>query len=324
MKMKDEKQIGEKSGAFPSKFKSFNEGGVLVALILLCLVIGVINPVFVDGKNLIKVLRQFSAVGIIAVGGAFVIATGGIDLSVGSFMAFGAVGTSMLISSGIEPILALLIMLAISVTMGLISGLIIVKLSLNPFIVTLAMMYIVSGITYLISNGVPIPFNNYLNFLGGNLATIPVSIFVMLIVMVIGHIVLSKTEYGRNVLAVGGNANAAKLSGIKVDKIKCSVYAMTAALSCLTGVISAANLNSGDVSTGSGYELSVIAACVIGGCSLSGGEGSIMGVFFGAAILGVIKNGFVLLRISASWQTITIGAVIILACTLDQLKRKQK
>ncbi|MEA4895577.1 MAG: ABC transporter permease [Oscillospiraceae bacterium] len=324
--MKSIKQTspGIENRSLIGRFKNFNEGGVLLALVLLCLVIGIFNPVFFSGKNLIKVLRQFSAVGIIAVGGAFVIVTGGIDLSVGSFMAFGAVGTSMLISSGVEPVLALLIMLALSAIMGLLSGLAIVKLSLNPFIVTLSMMYVVSGITYLISNGIPIKFNNYLNFLGGSWANIPVSIFVMLIIMVIGHILLSKTEYGRKVFAVGGNANAAKLSGIKVEKIKCSVYAMTALLGCLTGIISAANLNSGDVSTGSGYELSVIAACVIGGCSLSGGEGTILGVFFGAAVLGVIKNGFVLLKIPASWQTITIGLVIILACTLDQLKRRNK
>ena len=142
--------------------------------------------------------------------------------------------------------------------------------------------------------------------------------------MVIGHIVLSKTEYGRNVFAVGGNERAARLSGINVSRIKCSVYVMTAVLAALTGVITCANLNSGDVSTGSGYELNVIAACVIGGCSLDGGKGSILGVFIGAAILGVIKNGFVLLRIPASWQSITIGIVIILACILDQMNHKKK
>ncbi|MDO4343535.1 MAG: ABC transporter permease [Eubacteriales bacterium] len=314
----------KKTNSITKLFDSFSEGGVLVALVVLCIVIGCINPVFFSLKNVIKVLRQFSSIGIIAVGGAFVIVTGGIDLSVGSFMAFGAVGTAKLVSMGVEPVLALLIMLALSALCGLLSGIIIVKLSLNPFIVTLAMMNIISGATYLISNGIPIAFNNYLNFLGGDAAGIPVAIFVMLIIMVLGHVVLSKTEYGRKVFAVGGNAKAAKLSGINVHKVKCSVYAMTAALACLTGIITCANLSSGDVSTGSGYELNVIAACVIGGCSLDGGQGSILGVFIGAAILGVIKNGFVLLRIPASWQTITIGIVIILACVLDQINRKKK
>ena len=215
-------------------------------------------------------------------------------------------------------------MLVIAGGCGLISGIIIVKMSLNPFIVTLAMMNIISGVTYLISNGIPIAFDNYLNFLGGEAAGIPVAIYVMLIIMVIGHIILSKTEYGRKIFAVGGNEKAAKLSGINVHKVKCSVYAMTAMLASLTGVITCANLNSGDVSTGSGYELNVIAACVIGGCSLDGGQGSVLGVFIGAAILGVIKNGFVLLRIPASWQTITIGVVIILACILDQINWKKR
>lgn len=317
-------QSNKKQNSFLKRFSSFNEGGVLIALLLLCLVIGFMNPVFFTGNNIIKVLRQFSAIGIIAVGGALVIVTGGIDLSVGSFMAFGAVGIAKLISMGVEPALALILILAGSALCGLLSGIAIVKLNLNPFIVTLAMMNIISGVTYLFSNGIPISFNNYLNFLGEEFLTIPVAIFVMLIVMVIGHIVLSKTEFGRKVFAVGGNARAAKLSGINVDKVKCSVYAMTAALACLTGIITCANLSSGDVSTGSGYELNVIAACVIGGCSLDGGQGSILGVFIGSAILGVIKNGFVLLRIPASWQTITIGLVIILACTMDQLKRRKK
>lgn len=306
------------------KFAGFNEGGVLIALIFLCAVIGSLNPVFFKTKNLINVLRQISAIGIISVGGALVIITGGIDLSVGSFMGFGAVGIAKLVSMGLEPILALVVILLISLFIGLISGLVIVNLNINPFIVTLAMMNIVTGITYLISNGIPISFNNYLNFLGKSWGTIPTSVFVMITAMFIGHVVLTKTEYGRKLFAVGGNMRAARLSGIKVRSVKCSVYAVTAVLASLAGIISAATLNSGDVSTGSGYELTVIAACVIGGCSLDGGEGSILGVFIGAAILGVIRNGFVLLRISASWQTITIGIVIILACTLDQIKRKNK
>ena len=310
--------------AFLKKISGFGEGGVLLALIVLCVVIGCVNPVFFSLKNVIKVLRQFSSIGIIAVGGAFVIVTGGIDLSVGSFMAFGAVGIAKLVSMGVDPFLALVLILFLAGICGLISGVIIVNMNLNPFIVTLAMMNVISGATYLISNGIPISFNTYLNFLGGNIGEIPVAIFVMLIIMVIGHIVLSKTEYGRNVFAVGGNERAARLSGINVSRIKCSVYVMTAVLAALTGVITCANLNSGDVSTGSGDELNVIAACVIGGCSLDGGKGSILGVFIGAAILGVIKNGFVLLRIPASWQSITIGIVIILACILDQMNHKKK
>lgn len=314
----------KKEKAFLKKISGFGEGGVLLALIVLCIVIGCVNPVFFSLKNVIKVLRQFSSIGIIAVGGAFVIVTGGIDLSVGSFMAFGAVGVAKLVSMGVDPFLALVLILILAGICGLISGVIIVNMNLNPFIVTLAMMNVISGATYLISNGIPISFNTYLNFLGGNIGEVPVAIFVMLIIMVIGHIVLSKTEYGRNVFAVGGNERAARLSGINVSRIKCSVYVMTAVLAALTGVITCANLNSGDVSTGSGYELNVIAACVIGGCSLDGGKGSILGVFIGAAILGVIKNGFVLLRIPASWQSITIGIVIILACILDQMNHKKK
>ncbi len=318
-----EKEMLKKKTFSLRKLTDFNEGAVLLALIALCIVIGCINPTFFTIKNIVKVLRQISAIGIISVAGAFVIVTGGIDLSVGSFMAFGAVGIAMLVSLGTPPILALLIILAAAAAFGLLNGLVIVKIELNPFIVTLAMMNVISGITYLFSNGIPIHFDTYLNFLGSDFLDIPISIFIMLAIMVIGHIILSKTEYGRKVFAVGGNEKAAKLSGINVHKIKCSVYIMTAVLACLAGVITCANLNSGDVSTGSGYELNVIAACVIGGCSLEGGRGSIVGVFIGAAILGVIKNGFVLLRIPASWQTITTGIVIIIACIMDQLSRRK-
>ena len=310
--------------SFLKKIGGFNEGAVLLALIILCIIIGLINHRFFTVNNFIKVLRQISSVGIIAVGGAFIIVTGGIDLSVGAMMGLGAVGIASLVSAGMPPVLALIVILCVGALFGLANGQIVVGLGLNPFIVTLATMNIIQGVTYLISNGIPIKFDNYLNFLGGSLGQVPVSIIVMIIIMIIGHIVLSKTEYGRKVLAVGGNSQAAKLSGINVNKVKCSVYIMTSVLSALAGVISCANLNSGDVSTGSGYELDVIAACVIGGCSLEGGRGTIPGVFIGAAILGVIKNGFVLLRIPASWQTIVTGIVIIAACVMDQMSRKKR
>ena len=304
-------------------FGRFNEAGAFIALVALCLIIGCINPVFFSAKNLINVLRQFSFIGIIAVGGAFVIITHGIDLSVGSFMGFGAVFFAFLCETGVEPILALVIVLIVGGLMGCVNGLGVVTLGLNPFIITLGTQYIVKGITYLISGGLPIKFDNYMSWMGGQWFEVPVSIYIMLAVMVVGAIVLSKMEYGRKVFAVGGNARAAKLSGIKVGKVQVSVYAATAVLACLAGMISCANLGSGDVSTGSGMEMNVITACVIGGVSLDGGQGSILGVFIGAAILGVIKNGFVLLMIPSAWQTIAIGAFLVLACTLDQLKRRR-
>ena len=305
-------------------FMRFDEGGALLMLIAMCLLVGVINPMFFSAKNVINVLRQFSYIGIVAVGGTFVLITGGIDLSVGSLMGFGAVGCAWMCANGVEPILAVFIMLVAGGLLGALQGYTAVKLKLNPFIVTLGGQYIIKGMTLLISGGLPVRFDNYMNWLGSQWLTIPVSIYVMLIIMIVGHIVLSKTDYGRKIYAVGGNSRAAKLSGIKVGKIQISVFATTGVLASLAGMMTCANLNSGDVSTGTSMEMNVITACVLGGASLNGGKGSILGTFIGAAIIGVIRNGFVLLRIPAAWQTIALGGFLVLACAVDTLKRKER
>lgn len=308
---------------FIHKIKNFNELGVLLTLVGICLIIGVFNPVFFTGMNAMNVLRQIAVMAIIAVGEAFVIITSGIDLSVGSMLSLGGVLCAALCANGFNPWLALVAAVLIGAVLGLFSGSIIVVFRINPFIATLAMLNIVKGIAYLITQGLPITFDTSLNFLGGTVAGIPISGIIMLFVVLLGHIILIKTEFGRMIFAVGGNERAAKLSGIKVEKVKLAVYAIVAALASFAGILSAANLSSADVAMGNGYELDVIAAVVIGGCSLAGGQGSIAGVLIGSAILGVIRNGFVLLRIPSYWQTITIGAVIIIACALDQVKKRK-
>ncbi len=314
----------KKGNKLGSMIMRFDEGGALLMLVAMSLLVGVINPTFFSAKNVINVLRQFSYVGIVAVGGTFVLITGGIDLSVGSLMGFGAVGCAWMCANGIEPILAVLVMLLLGGLLGALQGYTAVKLNLNPFIVTLGGQYIIKGMTLLISGGLPVRFDNYMNWMGSQWLGIPVSIYVMLIIMIIGHIILSKTAYGRKIYAVGGNARAAKLSGIKVGNMQISVFAMTGTLAALAGMMTCANLSSGDVSTGTSMEMNVITACVLGGASLSGGKGSILGTFIGAAIIGVIRNGFVLLRISAAWQTIALGGFLVLACTVDTLKRKER
>lgn len=303
----------------------FNELGVFIALILLCLVIYSINPVFFSLRNVLNVLRQISNTAIIAVGMAFVVITGGIDLSVGSVLCIGAVMCATLTSLGMNAWLALIITLVVAGLFGVITAFTIVKLKIVPFIATMAMMYVVRGIAYLFSSGMPIPFNSQLNFLGGRIAgIIPIPAIIMICVLVIGHIVLTRTMFGRNLFAVGGNERAAKLSGIRVERTKFIVYIIIAVLSAFAGIMSAANTNSAASNMGTGQEMDSIAAAVIGGCSLSGGQGSITGVIIGAAILGVIRNGFVLLVIPSSWQSITIGVVLILACALDQIQNARR
>lgn len=306
------------------RIKNFNELGVLLTLVGICIIIGIFNNVFFTTMNAMNVLRQIAVMAIIAVGQAYVIITSGIDLSVGSMLSLGGVLCAALCANGMNPWLALAAAVLVGAALGLGSGAIIVVFRINPFIATLAMLNIVKGAAYLITQGLPITFDTSLNFLGGTVGIVPISGILMLFVVIMGHIILTKTEYGRKIFAVGGNERAAKLSGIKVEKVKLSVYAIVGGLSAFAGILSAANLSSADVAMGNGYELDVIAAVVIGGCSLAGGQGSIGGVLIGSAILGVIRNGFVLLRIPSYWQTITIGAVIIIACALDQMKKRKQ
>jgi ribose transport system permease protein len=258
-----------------------------------------------------------------AVGMAYVIITGGIDLSIGSTTALGGVLVAIFARMGLNPLLAMLIALGSGMLIGALNGLMIVKININPFITTLAMMNVIKGVTYLITGGMPIPFNTSLNYLGGgNIANIPIPIFIMGIILIIGHIVLCKTVFGRNIYAVGGNERYAELSGINTKRIKIIVYSILGTLSAFVGIIIASNLKIADTAAGSGSEMDVIAAVVIGGASMSGGTGSIMGVLIGTAIMGVIRNGFVLLKLSSYLQMLSIGLVIILAVTLDQVKKR--
>jgi len=303
---------------------SFKESGVLVVLIILCLLIGIKNPVFFSINNILNVLRQISVLSIVAVGEALIIITGGIDLSVGSSIALGGVVCALLTNVGVNPWVAFIIAIICGALVGAITGQIIVKFKINPFIVTLAMLNIIKGIAYLLTSGIPVRFEGPLTFLGGIVGLVPVPVILMFMVIIIGHVFLTKTELGRQIFAVGGNEKAAKLSGIKVEKVKIFVYTLTGFLGAFAGVITAGNLNTADTAAGAGMELNVIAAVVIGGVSLSGGRGSVIGVIIGAAILGVIKNGFVLLAISSNWQMITIGIVIILACAVDEFRRSRE
>ena len=303
----------------------FKEFGVLLTLIILCLFIGIMNPVFFSPMNLVSVMRQISLTAIMSVGMAFIVITGGIDLSVGSFLSFGGVACATMAMAGMNPWLALAITLALCIGLGMASGIVVVKLKINPFIVTLAMLNIVSGIAYMISKAMPIEFENDVAVLGGSIGDVlPMPIILMIIVVIIGSIFLTKTEFGRHIFAVGANEKGARLSGVNVSKVKTSVYAISAFLAGFCGIVAAGNYGSAVVNAGAGKELDVIAAAVIGGCSLSGGRGSVWGALIGAAILGIIRNGFVLLKVSSYWQSITIGLIIIAACAIDNIRNSKE
>lgn len=301
------------------------EFSVLVALALLCVVISILSPYFLTVKNIFNVLRQFSIIGILAVGEALIIITGGIDLSVGSLVGLSGIMTGVFVNAGIPPVLLCLLVLGCGCAFGSINGLLVTRIGINPFIATLGMLSIARGSALLITGGLPISVENRINFLGdGHVGPVPFPVILMFIVAIIGQVFATRTLPGRNVFAVGNNERAAKLSGIRVERAKLMVFMIMGGLCALSGIVLTGTLSSAAPTAGAGYELDVIAAVVMGGASLSGGVGSIVGVIFGAALMGVLRNGFVLMGVSAYWQVVSIGVVIIAAVSLDSLGAKRK
>ena len=300
------------------------ETSVFIALFLLCVVISFLSPYFLGMNNIFNVLRQFSVIAILAVGEALIIITGGIDLSVGSVLGLMGVMNGLLARQNLPSSIIFIACILIGSLVGSINGLLVTKVRINPFIVTLGMMSIARGTSLLITGGMPIWLEHPIDYLGsGYVGPVPVPVIIMFIIAVLGHIFTRRTLPGRNIYAVGNNDKAAKLSGIRVDRVKIMVFMIMGALCGISGMIISGTLSSADPASGSGYELDVIAAVILGGASLSGGEGSIVGVIMGAAIMGVLRNAFVLLNVSAYWQIVAIGVVIITAVAIDSLKNRE-
>ncbi|MDA8424571.1 MAG: ABC transporter permease [Treponema sp.] len=300
------------------------EFSVFVALLVLSIIVSLMSPYFLTVENIFNVLRQFSIIGILAVGEALIIITGGIDLSVGSLVGLSGILTGLFAGAGIPTLPLFFLVIIAGCLLGSVNGLLVTRIGINPFIATLGMLSIARGGALLITGGLPISVDNKINFLGdGYLGPVPVSAVIMFIVAIVGHIFATRTLPGRNVFAVGNNERAAKLSGIRVKSTKMMVFMIMGGLCALSGIILSGTLSSAEPTAGTGYELDVIAAVVMGGASLSGGIGSIIGVIFGAALMGVLRNGFVLMGVSAYWQVVAIGVVIIAAVSLDSLSSKK-
>ncbi|MDR2184969.1 MAG: ABC transporter permease [Treponema sp.] len=303
------------------------EAMVALVLILLCLLLIFLRPLsFPTPRNIFNVLRQSSLVAILAVGMGMVIITGGIDLSVGSVIAFTAcMSMAFYRAFAVPPIVVLLLALGGGLFMGIINGVLVSKLGIPPFIVTLGMLSVGNGAALVISNGNPIKYQaSWVSvFGGGYIGLMPVTVLVMVVVLILGHVFANYTQMGRNIYAVGNSQQAAKLSGIFVDRVIITVYAITGFLAGLCGLILVGQMDSGDPSFGKGYELDVIAAAVIGGISMTGGEGNILGVLLGALLMGVLKNLFIQLAVSGYWQTIVLGLVIVGAVAIDCIRKKR-
>lgn len=297
----------------------------LLGLLLIMVVITILEPRFLTQSNLFNVVRQVSINAILAFGMTFVILTGGIDLSVGSILALvGAVVAGLLVS-GMSPFLVVILGLLLGALLGLFNGLLVAKGKLAPFIVTLATMTIYRGMTLVYTEGRPITgLPEQFRTIGrGEILGVPIPIIATGVVFFLLYVLLTKTIFGRRVYALGGNEEAARLSGIKTDNVKIMVYVISGVTAAISAIILTSRLNSAQPTAGSGFELDAIAAVVLGGTSLAGGYGTLGGTLIGALIIGVLDNGLNLLNVSSFYQQVVKGAVILVAVLLDR-RRKAK
>jgi ribose transport system permease protein len=297
-----------------------------VGLIALCIVIAALEPKFLSAGNLAGVARQTAVITIMATGMTMVMVSGGIDLSVGSVMALASVSGAFTMVAGAPSMVGILVAVAAGVTCGLLNGTAVATLKIPPFIVTLGAMGIYRGVALLITDGkavVGLPSGFGYLAEGNLLNLIPVPLVIVVIVALTIHFLLVNTKLGRYCYAIGSNIEAARYAGVRVSRYQILFYVILGALTGLAGAIESARLVTGQPTAGEGYELRVIAAVVIGGGSLSGGQGTVTGTIIGALIMGVLANGANLLGISSFAQQVVIGAVIVLAVTFDEFQRRR-
>jgi ribose transport system permease protein len=316
---------------------NLNKFQSLIALIILCIVLGLLSDKFFTASNGVNVLRQIAVNICVATGMTMIVLTAGIDLSVGSVLALCGAITAGLLKNGWQfPTLdlfvgftilgAILCAIFIGAFLGFFNGLVITKFKVPPFVATLAMLTIARGFTMLYTEGHPISnLGTSFAYIGaGSFIGIPIPVWIATVVVLIAVFITKKTKLGRYIYAIGGNENAAKLSGISISRVKLIVYSLGATLAAIGGIIVTSRLDSAQPNAGISYELDAIAAVVIGGTSLNGGRGSIWGTVIGAIIIGVLNNGLVLLNVSPFWQQVVKGAVILLAVIIDKIGNKKE
>lgn len=308
------------------KLKNYSrELAVLAAILILIIVFTILDRSYLTIANLIDIVELATINSLIAIGITFTIITGGIDLSVGSIFAIVIVWVGHLTVLSVNPILATILGCILGLLMGIVNGVLITKMHLQPFIATLGTMSVYRGLAYVLTGGWPIigvPNNFRYIFISNFLSGIPYSVILMLIFAFITHIILKKLRVGNYLFAIGGNEEAAKLSGVNVDITKITAYAMCGLGSALAGMVMLANLGTGEPATGQGYELEAIAAAAIGGASLSGGKGSIIGTLLGALLLASLKIGLIVIGVDTFYQFIVTGAIIVIAAYFEIIQKK--
>lgn len=304
-----------------------NNLGILIGLFVLCIIISVINPNFLTSNNLLNVLRQTSTNLYLALAMTMIIILGGIDLSVGSIMAVVGVVTTMLIASLGAPVLvAVAVGLLVGVLIGAVNGYVAATTIIPPFIITLATMNIARGAAYVLTDGKPVRvMSDSFNFIGSGYigGFLPTPVLYLIILLILCYFIMNKTKLGRHMYAVGGNAEAAKFSGINIKKVKFFAYAFSGLMAAIAGIVLASRMFSGQPTAGNAAELDAIAAVVLGGTSMTGGYGRIGGTVIGALIIGVLSNGLNLMGVSSFWQFIVKGIVILVAVYADVIKRRK-
>ena len=299
--------------------------GPLIALLAMCAVLTALSDHFLTFDNLMNVFRQSVVNVLLSLGQLLVIVTAGIDLSVGSILGFACVLAALMMKAGLPGWLSAVAGIVAALGLGTINGLLLTKLRLpHPFIPTLGMMNVARGLALVISGGFPISgLPEGFRWLGaGTVASIPAPVILALVVCAAFHFFLTRTAIGRDIYAIGGNKQAAILSGIPVDSRLTLVYALSGGLAGLAAIVLAGRMNSGYPLAGSGAELDAIAAVIIGGASFFGGVGTVSGTLVGALIIGVLRNGLNLLDVSAYWQTAVIGVVIVMAVWIDVVRQR--
>jgi ribose transport system permease protein len=308
------------------QFMRWEASGILIALIILMVALSLATSNFLTGYNFAVVTRLAAFVGLVALGQTMVLLVGGIDLSVGAAAGLSAiVGSLMLTQAGVHPYLVIPCTMLFGMLLGLINGVFVAGLRLNPFIVTLATWEIFAGITLVITKGYPIrPLGEVFSSIGkGDLfgLPIPVAIFVGSGAFLIW--VLTQTKFGRNIFAVGGNRDASILAGIPVKRVELAAFGFAGMFSALAGILYASRMDAGQPNVGEGWLMGAITAAILGGTSLRGGQGSIVGTMLGALLLSVLTNGTVLLNVSGFWQRVIVGFVVLLAVLVDLLRSEK-
>jgi ribose transport system permease protein len=301
--------------------------GIVIVLIGLVIAFSILSPHFLDAGNLFNIGKQIATLGICAVGFGFVLITGGIDLSLGYQISINVVVCAILMTQFALPwYLAVLAVMVLGVVIGLINGFIIATTGVAPLIVTLAMATVLNGASYLLSQGLPIfGFPTAFSVLGqGSLFGIPIALFFLIAVWAVGLVILTKTSIGRYFYTIGNNSEASRLSGVNTKRTIMIVYALAGLFTSIGAVLLLSRLNSAQSSTGAGFEFSVLTACVLGGISVMGGRGTLIGAFVGVLIVGVLDNGLVLLNVSEYIQLVIKGVILLAAVIYDTRSKSAK